>query len=286
MELGERAARNHAADFTPSGVSADAAGGGAQAQPDAAALPVDGAGQGAIVDHFAAYGPHPAQALEHFTADEDASARGGGCAAPRAANPGRRIEHEEEEYESGNERTLGQCPAFQGGHERDYVVTAGRRARHQCGEVLGRMHDIGVGEEQVFGRETPGGANAFRGRPEFAGPARGHAAGADHVEKPGGSRGAGGVGRAIGAIVVDQHDMELTRIALPGERADGARDHERLVTRRNHRHNAGCHGRQRTLGRSVAQAPESTAPQQQVNPDGQGCRARQFEKHELALSRV
>jgi len=122
------------------------------------------------------------------------------------------------------------------------------------------MHDIGVGEEQVFGRETPGGANAFRGRPEFAGPARGHAAGADHVREAGGSRGAGGVGRAIGAIVVDQHDMELTRIALPGERADGARDHERLVTRWNHRHNAGCHGRQRALGGALRRRQNPPRP--------------------------
>jgi len=101
MELGERAARNHAADFTPSGVSADAAGGGAQAQPDAAALPADGAARAQSSITSPRMAPNPPTPLEHFTADEDASAGGCGRAAPLAADPGRRIQHEEEEHESG-----------------------------------------------------------------------------------------------------------------------------------------------------------------------------------------
>ena len=147
------------------------------------------------------------------------------------------------------------------------------------------MHDIGIGEQHVFGLETPGGANALRGRPQLAGPARGHRAGADHLEDLGRSRGARGGGGAIGAVVVHQQHVELTGIPLPGERANGARDQRRLVARRNHGHHRGRHGRQRARGGSVAQAPESRAPEQQVNPDACRRRARQFQNHKSKLSR-
>ena len=124
VELGEGGARNHAADFAEGAVMADAGGGVAEAQPDASAAVLDGAGQGAIVDQFAADALDAADAFQGGAPDENAAAGRARGAVARIANPGGRIEQEEEEDERGNQRLFGEGAAVQADHVGHQVVVA------------------------------------------------------------------------------------------------------------------------------------------------------------------
>src|SRR5215472_6067314 len=72
-ELVEGATGDHAPDFGEGTVGANAPGFGGEAQPDSSAALFDAAGQGAIVDQFAANGSYAAGALESCRPDEDAA---------------------------------------------------------------------------------------------------------------------------------------------------------------------------------------------------------------------
>ena len=150
----------------------------------------DGAGEGAIVDQLAPDAGDAADAVQRFAADEDAAAGGSRGAAAGIADPGRRIEQEEEEDEGGDQRLLGEGAAVEADHVGDQVVVAGAGAGDQGGDVLRMMHDIGVGEQEVFGG---GGVRRLRRRPTSL-PVQpgGGGAGGDHVEVGCGLSGEGG----------------------------------------------------------------------------------------------
>ncbi len=84
----------------------------------------------------------------------------------------------------------------------------------------------------------------------------------------GGGAGAGGLRRAVAALVVDQHDAEIARIILRQQRADALRDDVGLVARGDHGDDLGPDLRRGRRGRIVAVAaqPESASAQRQEQP--------------------
>ena len=123
----------------------------AEAQPDPAAGGFDGAGKGAIVDQFARDARDAADAFQRVAADQDAAsrrARGGSCGdreSRRADRAGKR-----------RRRRRGSAPAppraaGKADHVRHEVVVAFEGAGDKAGEWVGRVDDIGVGEQDVVG---------------------------------------------------------------------------------------------------------------------------------------
>ena len=137
-----------------------------------------------------------------------------------------------------------------------------------------RMHDVGVGQHQIFRRELLlRRRDALLHGPELAGPARRQwSAGHDGepvalAESRGGA--ARDIRRAVGAVVVDQHDRER-RIVLLQQRRDALRDVVRLVARRDDDRDLRQH-RGKRFARAVALAaePESAAREHEIDPDGE-----------------
>ena len=143
----------------------------------------------------------------------------------------------------------------------------------QPADGFGRVHDIGVGQQQIIRRLLRGhrGIDALLQRPQLPGPSRRQAAAAHHVQPRLGIRGiAGNLGGAIGTVVVDQHDRPSTGIILPKQRTDAVTDAVGLVARRHHRRHARPY---RQLRRRqivpLAAAPKGSAGQKQIEPDHQ-----------------
>src|SRR5712692_4681500 len=95
-------AGDQVADFAEGGVGAQADAGPRQAHPEAAAAALYGAGEGAIVDDFAADGSEAADPLERVPTQENAAAGGSRGARVWVGNPARRIEFQEKEKERGD----------------------------------------------------------------------------------------------------------------------------------------------------------------------------------------
>ena len=126
-ELGEGGAGDHVADFGEGGVGAEAVAFAGEAHPDVCAGGFalrsrrrgifDGAGEGAVVDDFAADGGEAADAVECGAAEEDAAAGGSGCSRFWVGDFCGRIKHEEEEEEWGDEEALGESLGAEEDHE-------------------------------------------------------------------------------------------------------------------------------------------------------------------------
>ena len=144
--------------------------------------------------------------------------------------------------------------------------------RGQSGGVVGRVDDVGVGEQQVVRLERRGMADPFGDGPEFAGPAGGQRRGGNHGEEVGRSGGPGNGGGAVAAVVVHQDDMEIAGAALRGKRGDGAAHDAGFIAGGHDGHDARRGGGRR--GRAIRAAgefaPESAAEEQKVEPDGEG----------------
>jgi hypothetical protein len=157
VELRERGAGDHVADFGEGGVGAEAAAFAGDAHPYVGVLsfgtrPFDGAGERAVVDDFAADGGEAADAFKRVAAQEDAAAGGSGDARFWVGDFFRRIEHEEEEEKRRDEEALGQSFCAEKDHEgvEGEVVLLG--AADQARKSVGGVDDVGVGEPEVGGR--------------------------------------------------------------------------------------------------------------------------------------
>ena len=71
-------------------------------------------------------------------------------------------------------------------------------ARHQFGDVVRRMDDVGVGEQQIIRRERRGVFQTFGDRPKFAGPSGRKRPGLNHFS----ARFRGNRSRPIGTVVI------------------------------------------------------------------------------------
>ena len=191
--------------------------------------------------------------------------RGG---AQRIVHPGERIEQLEEEHEGRHQRPLGPAVAAQRHHLRDQVeVVRARPAPPGVAEMRAVVHDIGVGQQQQFGRRRPRPRPAHR--PELAAPAgrarraRPAPSAADRPMRAGDGAG------AVAAAVVHQDDPERPGVILRQQRAQRCAD--RPAPRRAPAprprpagRTGGPRGRQLRAG-----LPELPVQQQQIDPDQQ-----------------
>src|ERR1035438_2062186 len=190
LELGERGARNGPEDVGEGLVGPNAAGGGAQSQPDPPAAALEGAGQRAIVNQRVADGCDAADALQRLAANEHAVAGGSGRGAPPIRDPGGWIEHEEKEDKRGNHGALRESAALERRHVGYQRVVAGFGARRERGGVAWRMRGIGVGQKQIVGPQARGFADTLREGPDFARPAGLEGLGPNHGKEFGRGGGA------------------------------------------------------------------------------------------------
>ena len=177
-------------------------------------------------------------------AHQHAAAGGRGDCALRPVHPGERIEHLEEEDEGRNVGVLGEALAAQLDHQRRQHQAAWLSA---CATSrlhgIGRVHDIGVGEQQIIRRLLRGhrGIDALLQRPQLAGPSRRQAAGC--ARRATVAVGIRGVARAISAVPSllsssTRMTATSTGIILPQQRADAVTDAVGLVARRHDRRDA------------------------------------------------
>src|ERR1035438_5132862 len=284
LELGERGARNGPEDVGEGLVGPNAAGGGAQSQPDPPAAALEGAGQRAIVNQRVADGCDAADALQRLAANEHAVAGGSGRGAPPIRDPGGWIEHEEKEDKRGNHGALRESAALERRHVGYQRVVAGFGARRERGGVAWRMRGIGVGQKQIVGPQARGFADTLREGPDFARPAGLEGLGPNHGKEFGRGGGAGGFEGAVGTGIVHQDDVERSGVAVSGERCDGPAHHVRFIARRNHGDDGRRRRRQCAFRRSVAKAPKAAAAEQQVEPYGNRGDGEDFRNHESRLS--
>ncbi len=155
------------------------------------------------------------------------------------------------------------------GHQRRQYVTATRRLRHQPGERVRRVLDVGIGEQKVFRLGYLCCGNALTDRPQFPGPAGCRPCCSDDPQPsiPCGSVHGNGTG-AIVAIVVDDGDRQRPAIVLQQQRPDAVRDAFGFVARGNNHGNRRPDG-QRFDGRGIARtcAPISAPRTDQVGPN-------------------
>ncbi len=106
-------------------------------KPERSACLLDGTGESAVVDDLAADGFDAASCGESCGTNEHAASSGSGCGAPAIANPCRRVEHEEEENECGNQPALEPGFAVELHHERGEVGAILFGERDKVRELLG-----------------------------------------------------------------------------------------------------------------------------------------------------
>ena len=205
--------------------------------------------------------------------------------APGLVHRRERIKQLEEEDERRHQEPLPEALAAQPHHQRHEIERLGLGLGDQPGEVVPRVRDVGIGQQQIAGLRPAfaGPADALLDRPELARPAARQLRRRDHLE---GSRAAGAeaLGDApggVGAVIVDQHDRQFARVVLVEQRAKGAADAGLLVARRHHRdHCRPSRRRERTLVLDPRPgAPEAGAPEQEVDPCQQRKRGKQLQPH-------
>ena len=193
--------------------------------------------QGAVVDESSAYDFDAASLPKGVGAHQHAPAGSRRDRALRSVHAGERIEHLEEENECRNGGALGEAFTVELDHERGQHDVPSFGVRDQPADGIGRMHDVGVGEQQIIGRlrQRRCGIDALLCRPELACPSHRQAAAGHHAQSLVGIRNpARHFGGAIAAVVVDQNDRPPAAIVLREQRSDAVADAVRLVARRHH----------------------------------------------------
>ncbi len=122
----------------------------------------------------------------------------------RRRDPGRRIEHEEEKDEGRDQQRFGKRTAAQLDHQRNQIQVSRFGARHQFGDVVWPVDDVGIGEEQIVGRERSRVFQTFGDGPELARPTGGKRTGLDNRN----TVASGQRGRAIGTLIVYHDDVQ------------------------------------------------------------------------------
>ena len=101
----------------------------------------------------------------------------------RRATQAGRIEHEEEKDEGRDQQRFGQRAAAQLDHQRNKIEVFCFGARHQFGDVIGPVDDVGVGEEQIIRCERRRVFQTFGDGPEFSGPTGGKRTGLESRQR-------------------------------------------------------------------------------------------------------
>src|SRR5205085_11760133 len=125
---------------------------------------------------------------------------------------------EEERNKGRDQQLLPKSVAMQAHHQRREIVAAALGLRDEASEIIRRMDDVSVGQQQVIGATLAGDSDALPHRPEFAGPAwwkrlrrhNGQAIGGIYLRSGGARRRR----RAVAAAVVDHDEVQLTAIVL------------------------------------------------------------------------
>jgi hypothetical protein len=157
-------------------------------------------------------------------------------------------------------------------HQRHEVVPTRLGAGDQPPQIVARVHDIRIGQQQIIGLLGGGGRGALAHRPQLAGPSRRHRRRLDHRHAVAGAdrrcRDTGDLRGAVAAVIVDDDQLEAPRIVLGEQRGDRGADHICLVARRNDRDDRPG-WRRRRLGLFMwCDPPEHTAKRQQIKPSG------------------
>src|SRR4051812_8394535 len=162
--------------------------------------------------------------------------------------------------------------------------------RDKPAQCVGHMHDVRVGEHQVFRREILRcRRDALLDRPQLAGPARRQWRAAHNGEpillgdcRCGLSR---NVCRTVAAVIVDQDQREC-RVVLRQQRRHALRDVLSLVARRHDDRDAGRHPGMRWICIIALTAePKSPAREHEVDPDGERQRREEKGDHRRHLRR-
>ncbi len=133
---------------------------------------LDPPGERAVVDDFVADRIDAADPVERLAPDQHAAASRRRGAPRRIGDVPRRVKLEEEKHESRDQQPLPRGAAMQFDHQRNKIVAAAFGPRDELGEIIRRVHDIGVGQQQIIRFERAGGLDAVANGPELAGPAR------------------------------------------------------------------------------------------------------------------
>ena len=120
---------------------------------------------GAIVDERTAYGVDASGRLKRVAARQHAAAGRRRRRAASVVHPGKGIEHLKEEDEGGDERPLREALAAQLGHQGEERQTLVQRLRNEAAQRIGRVDDIGVGQQQEFWRRRRRALDALLHRP-------------------------------------------------------------------------------------------------------------------------
>ncbi len=280
-KLGVGGAHDHAADVAKSRIGTEAHHACRQAEPDRA-LALQERGERAIVDQRVLDRGEATCLCERLAMHEHGAAGRRRDLPLRIVHPGEGVEHLEEEHEGRNEPALRKALAAEFYHQRGQHRLLRKGALDEAlNRVVGLVGDVGVGKEQEAGRRRLAldVLDALAHREELAGPAGRRLAAGDDGEAILGAQSAGGggrrFGRAVGALVVDQHDREFSRIALAEERADAERDDVGFVAGGNDCRDVGP-GRNpcRAIPSSevivpLGASPEEAPSKKQVEPDRQ-----------------
>jgi len=212
---------------------------GGVAEPDAAPGGFDGAGQGAIVDQLAADAGDTLDTLHRRARHQNGSTRSGSEAAVRVGDPGEGVQHLEEEYESWDQGALGRGLTVEADHLGYEVEMGGLDLGDQGGEMALRVLDVCVGKQEVIGGLRPGVGKALMYGPKLAAPAWRQRLTGNDIEPWTSAKRSGDRGGAVGAVVVDQNDREVTGIILCEQGADAPADVRSFVARGDNRDDLG-----------------------------------------------
>ena len=159
----------------------------------------------------------PPASRKNVGADQHAAAGGGRHRALPPIHAGERVKHLKEEDECRDIGALGEALAAQLHHQRCQHEPVGFGVRDQPADGIGRVHDIGIGEQEIirWRRRRRCGIDALLHRPELSRPSRRQAAARHHAQPLiGMCRSTSDLGGAVAAVIVNQDDRHRPPIIL------------------------------------------------------------------------
>ena len=205
-----------------------------------------------------------------------AAGRRRGCGR-RGVHPGERVEHRRRRTRRpGSACVSGQVSHGQLRHQGGQDQAAGLGAGDQAAQLVGRMGDVGVGQQQVVGRRSAalGAGDALALRPRACRSSRRRGARRRSPRSSPARRSRPRAASAVPSLLLSSTRItpKRARIVLGQQAADRAGDHIGLVAGRHDRHDArpGVRARPASSRSSrSARPPEAATAEQQVDPDRQ-----------------
>ena len=159
-------------------------------------------------------------------------------AAPAVLRRGSRIHRggyssRKKKTNAGIKKLLGEAATVQLHHERREIVAAVLRDSDQPRDVIGRVLDIGVGQQEEVRPEWGSLLNSLLHRPQLSRPSWGQRPAGDDADLPGARTMSGGaasgLGRAVTAVVVDDKNLQRVDTTLLQKRGDRFADVARFI---------------------------------------------------------